>query len=152
MSDLSTIWLILAAAAATYVTRIGGYVLITRMRTLPPRLEQGLNAVPAAVLTTLWARPCILHQWLGYAHSAHRRCPGQPALSGACHAGRRLGRRHGLAASHRTIVTGERWISPTFPAPARPVRRRDRSWAKAPWQYAHPRLAALAARRAADQH
>lgn len=63
MSDLSTIWLILAAAAATYVTRIGGYVLITRMRTLPPRLEQALNAVPAAVLTTLWAPAFFTGGW-----------------------------------------------------------------------------------------
>lgn len=55
MEDWSTILLILVAAAATYLTRIGGYVLITRMRTLPPRLEAALNAVPAAVLTTLWA-------------------------------------------------------------------------------------------------
>ncbi len=55
MDDLSTILLILVAAAATYLTRIGGYVLITQMRALPPRLEAALNAVPAAVLTTLWA-------------------------------------------------------------------------------------------------
>ncbi|MCQ1572013.1 AzlD family protein [Neorhizobium galegae] len=47
--------LILAAAAATFLTRIGGYVLITRMTTIPPRMEQALNAVPAAVLTTLVA-------------------------------------------------------------------------------------------------
>ncbi|MCQ1836512.1 AzlD family protein [Neorhizobium galegae] len=47
--------LILAAAAATFLTRIGGYVLITRMKTIPPRMEQALNAVPAAVLTTLVA-------------------------------------------------------------------------------------------------
>ncbi len=55
MDEMSTILLILVAAAATYLTRIGGYVLITQMRTLPPRLEAALNAVPAAVLTTLWA-------------------------------------------------------------------------------------------------
>ncbi|CDZ47525.1 AzlD family protein [Neorhizobium galegae] len=47
--------LILAAAVATFLTRIGGYVLITRMKTIPPRMEQALNAVPAAVLTTLVA-------------------------------------------------------------------------------------------------
>jgi len=63
MTDLSTIWLILAAATATYLTRIGGYVLITRMRTLPPRLEQALNAVPAAVLTTLWAPAFFTGGW-----------------------------------------------------------------------------------------
>jgi uncharacterized membrane protein len=63
MQDMSTVWLILAAAAATYVTRISGYVLITRMRTLPPRLEQALNAVPAAVLTTLWAPAFFTGGW-----------------------------------------------------------------------------------------
>ncbi|AXV15699.1 hypothetical protein CYG48_08320 [Neorhizobium sp. SOG26] len=47
--------LILAAAVATFLTRIGGYILITRMNTIPPRVEQALNAVPAAVLTTLVA-------------------------------------------------------------------------------------------------
>jgi uncharacterized membrane protein len=63
MNDLSTLWLILAAALATYATRVGGYVLITRMRTLPPRLEQALNAVPAAVLTTLWAPAFFTGGW-----------------------------------------------------------------------------------------
>lgn len=61
--DLSTVWLILAAAVATYATRAGGYVLITRMRTMPPRLEQALNAVPAAVLTTLWAPTFFNSGW-----------------------------------------------------------------------------------------
>lgn len=53
--DPTTAWLIIAGAVATYLTRGGGYVLITRMRTIPPRLEAALNAVPAAVLTTLCA-------------------------------------------------------------------------------------------------
>ena len=47
--------LILAAAAVTFLTRIGGYVLITKMTRIPPRMEAALNAVPAAVLTTLVA-------------------------------------------------------------------------------------------------
>lgn len=47
--------LILAAAVATYLTRIGGYLLITRLKSMPPRIEAGLNAVPVAVLTTLVA-------------------------------------------------------------------------------------------------
>ena len=47
--------LILAAAVATFLTRIGGYILITRMQKIPPRLDAALNAVPAAVLTTLVA-------------------------------------------------------------------------------------------------
>lgn len=52
---LDMVLLIAAAAIATYLTRIGGYWLITRMKTIPPRLDAALNAVPAAVLTTLVA-------------------------------------------------------------------------------------------------
>lgn len=47
--------LIAAAAAATFATRIGGYILVKRLKHMPPRLEAALNAVPAAVLTTLVA-------------------------------------------------------------------------------------------------
>ncbi|MDO1584476.1 AzlD family protein [Rhizobium oryzicola] len=54
-TDLRTLLIILAAALATYATRIGGYVMITRMKTIPPRLERALNAVPGAVLATLVA-------------------------------------------------------------------------------------------------
>lgn len=50
-----TVWIIIAAALATYLTRIGGYGLITGLKTIPPRLEAALNAVPAAVLSTLVA-------------------------------------------------------------------------------------------------
>lgn len=47
--------LIAAAAVATFITRIAGYILVKRLKTIPPRLEAALNAVPAAVLTTLVA-------------------------------------------------------------------------------------------------
>lgn len=47
--------IILGGAVATYLTRIGGYLLIKRFKSIPPRVEAGLNAVPAAVLTTLVA-------------------------------------------------------------------------------------------------
>lgn len=50
-----TLIIIIAGAIATYLTRVGGYVLMTRMKTIPPRMEAGLNAVPVAVLTTLVA-------------------------------------------------------------------------------------------------
>lgn len=50
-----TLVIIIAGAIATYFTRVGGYVLMTRMKTIPPRMEAGLNAVPVAVLTTLVA-------------------------------------------------------------------------------------------------
>ncbi|PZM13616.1 AzlD family protein [Rhizobium tubonense] len=53
--DPHMVLLIAAAAIVTYLTRFGGYVLITRMARIPPRMEAALNAVPAAVLTTLVA-------------------------------------------------------------------------------------------------
>ncbi|MBB3945785.1 putative membrane protein [Rhizobium skierniewicense] len=53
--DAQTLFIIFAGAIATYITRVGGYVLMTRMKTIPPRVEAGLNAVPVAVLTTLVA-------------------------------------------------------------------------------------------------
>lgn len=52
---LQTLIIIFAGAVATYLTRVGGYVLMTRMKSIPPRVEAGLNAVPVAVLTTLVA-------------------------------------------------------------------------------------------------
>ena len=57
MFHADMVYLIALAAIATYATRIGGYILITRMKQIPPRLEAALNAVPAAVLTTLVAPP-----------------------------------------------------------------------------------------------
>lgn len=47
--------IILGGAVATYLTRIGGYLLMMRFQNIPPRVEAGLNAVPVAVLTTLVA-------------------------------------------------------------------------------------------------
>jgi uncharacterized membrane protein len=61
--SIDMLLLILAAAVATFLTRIGGYVLITRMKTIPPRMEQALNAVPAAVLTTLVAPAFFNSGW-----------------------------------------------------------------------------------------
>ena len=51
----STFWIIIAGAIATYLTRIGGHLVISRFDNIHPRVEAGLNAVPAAVLTTLVA-------------------------------------------------------------------------------------------------
>jgi len=53
--DIAFTLTILASALATYATRTGGYLLIKSMKTIPPRLEAALNAVPAAVLTALVA-------------------------------------------------------------------------------------------------
>lgn len=55
LTDLHTALVILAAGLATYLTRLGGYLLMSRMTRIPPRMETALNAVPAAVLTTLVA-------------------------------------------------------------------------------------------------
>ncbi|EKF20816.1 AzlD family protein [Nitratireductor pacificus] len=51
----TTVWIILAAAVMTYLTRIGGHMILSRFERIHPRVEAGLNAVPAAVLTTLVA-------------------------------------------------------------------------------------------------
>ncbi|RWI28078.1 AzlD family protein [Mesorhizobium sp.] len=51
----TTLWIIVAGAIATYLTRVGGHVVISRFENIHPRVEAGLNAVPAAVLTTLVA-------------------------------------------------------------------------------------------------
>ncbi|KAA1182884.1 AzlD family protein [Rhizobium tropici] len=55
--------LILAAAVVTFLTRIGGYILIVKMTRIPPRVEAALNAVPAAVLTTLVAPAFFIGGW-----------------------------------------------------------------------------------------
>jgi uncharacterized membrane protein len=53
---MSTIfWIVVAAALATYATRIGGHLILSRFDKVHPRVEAGLDAVPAAVLTTLVA-------------------------------------------------------------------------------------------------
>lgn len=55
MSVSTTVLIILAAATLTYITRIGGHLILSRFQRLNPRVEAGLNAVPAAVLTTIVA-------------------------------------------------------------------------------------------------
>ncbi len=51
---MSEIWvLILVSAVLTYLTRVGGHLLLARLDTVPPRLEAALDAVPAAVLTAI---------------------------------------------------------------------------------------------------
>ena len=51
----TTFWIIIAGAIATYLTRVGGHLVLSRFETIHSRVEAGLNAVPAAVLTTLVA-------------------------------------------------------------------------------------------------
>ena len=84
-TDASMLLLIAAAAVATYMTRISGYVLITRLKTIPPRLQAALDAVPAAVLTTLFAPAFFDGGWdmklaLIVAGLVSLRYPGVPML------------------------------------------------------------------------
>lgn len=51
----TTVWIILAGAVLTYLTRAGGHLVLSRFERVHPRVEAALNAVPAAVLTTLVA-------------------------------------------------------------------------------------------------
>ena len=51
----TNIMIILASAVMTYLTRAGGHIVLSRFERVHPRIEAALNAVPAAVLTTLVA-------------------------------------------------------------------------------------------------
>lgn len=55
----TTAWIVLAGALATYLTRIGGHLVLSRFSSIHPRVEAALNAVPAAVLTTLVAPAAV---------------------------------------------------------------------------------------------
>ena len=57
MSD--TYWLILALGIATYATRSLGYLIVAQFGTLHPRIMAALDAVPAAVITTIVLPPVI---------------------------------------------------------------------------------------------
>jgi uncharacterized membrane protein len=61
MSDILVV--ILAGAFVTYLTRIGGHLVLSRFKTIHPRIEAALNAVPAAVLTTLVAPAALTQGW-----------------------------------------------------------------------------------------
>ena len=54
------VWIVLAAGVMTYLTRAGGHLVLSRFRRIHPRVEAGLNAVPAAVFTTLIA-PAVMN-------------------------------------------------------------------------------------------
>ena len=53
--NTTTLGIICAGAVVTYLTRIGGHLILSRFSRIHPRIEAGLDAVPAAVLTTLVA-------------------------------------------------------------------------------------------------
>ena len=56
-----TAWVILAAAIATYLTRVGGHLVLSRFEHIPARVEAALNAVPAAVLTGIVAPYAVFY-------------------------------------------------------------------------------------------
>ena len=65
-----TLWIILGGALVTYLTRIGGHLVLSRFDRVHPRVQAGLDAVPAAVLTTLVAPPLINggpNEWIAMA-------------------------------------------------------------------------------------
>jgi uncharacterized membrane protein len=57
--DSNIAWIIFFGALATYASRAGGHLVLSRFERVHPRIEAGLDAVPAAVLTTLFA-PAML--------------------------------------------------------------------------------------------
>lgn len=59
----STLWIIFGAAILTYMTRIGGHLILSQFPRVHYRVEAGLNAVPAAVLTTLVAPAAFNAGW-----------------------------------------------------------------------------------------
>ena len=59
----STVWIIFGAAVLTYITRIGGHLILSQFVRVHYRVEAGLNAVPAAVLTTLVAPAAFNAGW-----------------------------------------------------------------------------------------
>ena len=56
-------WIILLAGGLTYLTRTGGHLLLARIGSIPPRLDAALNAVPAAVLTTIVTPALVSGGW-----------------------------------------------------------------------------------------
>lgn len=49
------VWIILGGAVMTFLARAGGHVVLSRFERIHPRAAAALDAVPAAVLTTLVA-------------------------------------------------------------------------------------------------
>ena len=73
----SIFWITIAGAILTYLTRIGGHLVLSRFDRVHPRVEVALNAVPAAVLTTLVAPAIVTADWRGLVALA---CAGLIAL------------------------------------------------------------------------
>ncbi|WP_108662388.1 AzlD family protein [Acuticoccus kandeliae] len=54
---------ILFCGLLTFATRAGGYFALSRLSHVPPRLTAALDAVPAAVMTTLFAPAAFSGDW-----------------------------------------------------------------------------------------
>ena len=62
---MSDIWVLIALAGIlTYATRVLGHVLLSRLETIPPRLDAALAAVPPAMLITLVVPAFVDAGWL----------------------------------------------------------------------------------------
>ena len=46
-------------AVITFITRIGGYLVLARFERIPARVEAALEAVPSAVIATLVVPPAL---------------------------------------------------------------------------------------------
>ncbi|MEP4031390.1 AzlD domain-containing protein [Roseibium polysiphoniae] len=64
MSDI--VFLVALCALVTYLTRVGGHLVLSRFGAINHRVEAALNAVPVAVLTALVA-PSVATQGLAEA-------------------------------------------------------------------------------------
>jgi len=53
----------LACAAVTVLTRAGGYLALSLMRVMPPRVNAALEAVPAAAMMALAAPAALSGTW-----------------------------------------------------------------------------------------
>ena len=54
------VWIIiLLTGLVTYITRSAGHAVLARFKSIPPRAEAALEAVPAAVLVTLVLPPAL---------------------------------------------------------------------------------------------
>jgi branched chain amino acid efflux pump len=54
---IDVIILLFIVAAMTYLTRAGGYLVLSRFSRISPRAEAALEAVPAAVITAIVIPP-----------------------------------------------------------------------------------------------
>jgi uncharacterized membrane protein len=61
--DLQAIVLILVLGVGTYLTRAGGYLVLSRFEPLNPRVEAALDAVPPAVMTAIVAPLALASGW-----------------------------------------------------------------------------------------